>query len=119
MENSWQLGTTYYKTGPYVIFSQPGGPFTPVFPAQNSGAIWDAWPGPESMVFAYGPWIIPGCGHGIHEYKIIQEYDYDMEQPVQLLACNVCTYVQRAVYGVLENGMPELYDSYLYCVIVA
>jgi len=119
VQNSWQLGTTYYKTGPYSIFSQPGGPFTAVLPALTQGEPWEDWPGAESMVFAYGPWIMPGCGHPIHEYDIIQEYDFDLDQPVQLLACAACSYCQRAVYGTLENGMPELYDPNLYCVIVA
>src|ERR1700690_2882083 len=119
MENSWQLGTTYYKTGSYAIFSQPGGPFTAVLPGLPQGEPWPDWPGAGSMVYAYGPWIIPGCLHPCHMYKIIPEYDYDLGQPVQLLTCNACTYCQRAVYGVLENGMPELYDPLLYAVIVA
>lgn len=119
MQNSWQLGTPYYTTGPYAIFSQPGGPFTPVLPALNSGTPWPEFPGAATMVFSYGPWIIPGCGHPIHMYKVVQEYDFNLSQPVQLLTCNACSFVQRAVYGTAPNGLPELYDPNTYAVIVA
>ena len=59
-----------------------------------------------------------GCGHRFDAYKVLQEYDYTQNEPCQLLVCALCQFVQRAVYGVNQNGMPLLYDATLYVVIV-
>jgi hypothetical protein len=101
------------------FFTQPGGPFTKVLPELAQGEIWPDFPGPSQMVYSYGPWVQPSCLHPQHEYTIIQDFDYVLNQPVQLITCSVCSFIQRAVYGTAPNGMPELYDPTLYAVIVA
>lgn len=113
--NDWQLGTTYYKTGPYSIFSQPGGPFTAVLPALSQGQSWPDWPGAGSMVFSYGPsWIGIGCLHPVHSFDIIRDFDYTTDESVALLTCPACSYIQRGV-----EPFEAIYDPNLYCVIIA
>src|SRR5690242_11159438 len=99
-------------------FTQPGGPFTQVFPALPQAQPWPEFPGPSSMVFSYGPWIMPGCLHPIHGFRIIQEFDYDTNQLVSLLTCSCCQYVQRAVEGVDQYGPTAVYNPLTYAVIV-
>lgn len=118
-QNSWQLGVPYtFDLNGVPFWTQPGGPGTQVFPAIEQGEVWPDWPGAAVMVYSYVPWVQPGCLHPIHEFKILQEYDFVEGQPVQLICCQACQYVQRAVYGDGENGMPVLYDPLLYAVIV-
>jgi hypothetical protein len=95
-ENSWVLGTPYYSTGQYSIFSQPGGPFTPVLPGSGQSAPFEAYP-ITGLAYTYSPWWIPGCGHITKEWKIIVDYDYTQDSQVQLICCGVCSYIQRAV----------------------
>jgi hypothetical protein len=118
--NSWTLGTMYYggRLNGAPFFTQEGGPFTAVTPGLPQGQIWEDWPGPESLVFSYGPWIVPACLHPCHEYNIIQDYDYTMNEPVALLTCPVCSLIQRAVYGTCIYGQ-EIYDPNVYAVIAA
>ena len=118
--NSWELGTMYNggKLNGTIFFTQSA-PFQPVTPGLPQGAPFPDWPGAGSMVFSYGPWVQPGCLHPQHQYTIIQEFDYVLNQPVQLITCSVCSFIARAVYGTAPNGMPELYDPNLYAVIVA
>lgn len=119
-QNSWQLGTMYYggKLNGTPFFTQSA-PFQPVFPQLPQGAPWPEWPGAASLVYSYAPWVGIGCLHWIHQYTIIQDYDYEKDQPVALITCPVCSYIQNAVYGQLNNGMQEIYDPYVYAVIVA
>jgi hypothetical protein len=121
--NSWEVGTMYYggRLNGTIFFSQSA-PFQPVTPAITQGEPWTDFPGAGSMVFSYGPWIMPGCGHPIHEFNVIQEYDYTTNQPVALLTCACCSYIQRAVPNSSDTelyGPTAVYDPNLYCVIVA
>jgi len=112
----------YYQgsfNGVANFYTQPGGPGTQVFPANQRNTVWSAWPGAATMTInEVANWVNPGCQHVVKMFTVIQEFDYVLGQPVQLLTCPTCSYVQRAVYGTTQNGMPELYDPYAYCVIV-
>lgn len=119
-QNDWQLGTMYRKglLNGTPFFSQSA-PFQKVFPTNQNNVPWPEWPGAGSMTInECSNWVNPGCLHVVKNFCIIQEFDYVLNQPVQLITCPTCSYIQRAVYGKAQNGMPELYDPYLYCVIV-
>jgi hypothetical protein len=90
-----------------------------VYPQNQRNAVWPDWPGAGVVTInECNNWVNPGCGHVVKEFSVIQEFDYVAGEPVSLLVCPSCSYVQRAVYGTQSNGMPEIYDPNLYCVIV-
>ena len=121
--NTWQIGVPYsfrYQGGGADFWTQPDGPGTQVYPQEQLNNIWPDWPGAATLTINEVPvfGLFAGCGHGFNSWKVLQEYDNVKEQPVQLLVCPLCQYVQRAVYGADQNGMPLLYDPNLYVVIV-
>lgn len=121
-QNRWALGEMYYqgRLNGVPFWTQPGGPGTIVFPQNQRNTPWLDWPGAGTMTInEIANWVNPGCQHVVKMFNVIQEFDYDKGMPVQLLCCPSCSYVQRAVYGQTQNGMPELYDPLLYVVIVA
>jgi hypothetical protein len=100
------------------FFTQPGGPGTQVFPALPQGAPFPDWPGAGSMVFSYGPWVMPGCLHPIKQFRVAQDFDYNTNQLVALLLCPCCQYLQRVIYTQSEYGPTGAFDPNLYAVIV-
>ena len=114
MQNSWQVGALYGGglLNGVPFFTQPGGPFTQVFPALPQWEPWKDWPGSGSMVFSYGPWIGVGCLHSIKRFNIVREFDYNTGQSTAILLCPVCGYCQRNV-----EPYEEIFDPNLYAVI--
>lgn len=101
-QNRWALGEMYgngYVNG-QPFFTQPGGPGTAVFPTEQNGQPWEAWPAAGVIPFIEtgGAWFRPGCQHSIHYWKIIREFDYDTGLSVALVVCSTCQYVQSAQY---------------------
>lgn len=100
-QNRWQLGVPYsFLLNGTPFFTQPGGPFTAVFPAPPNNQPWPEWPIAGMIIGSTGSWWRPGCLHQIDMFRIIAEYDYNLNIPVSLVTCNVCTYVQRVVSAV-------------------
>lgn len=94
--NRWTLGVPYDPTMNGVPFwTQPDGPYTKVFPQMQNNAPWPEYPVPGLVINEYAPFWSPACQHPIKEWKIIQEFDYDSNQAVSLICCNVCTLVQN------------------------
>ena len=117
--NRWTLGVPYsFLLNGAEFFSQPGGPNTAVFPQEQNGP-WADYPIGGMTINETTQWVGTGCGHFTKEYRIVQEFDYVLGQPCQLLTCTICSYVQRVVYGASQYGPGELYDPILYAVIVA
>ncbi len=104
--NTWTLGTLYYPQGPppTTYFTQPGGPFTQVFPTQKNNQPWPEYPIPGLIINEYVPWWTPGCLHSVNYWLVIREFDVYSEQSVALICCPVCSYIQRVI-------MP--YDAWL------
>lgn len=100
-QNRWQIGVMYgngYVNG-QPFFQQPNGPGTAVFPTEQNGQPWSAWPAAGVIPFQeYNPWWSPGCGHSIKFWKIIREFDYDTNQSVALVVCSTCQFVVSAHY---------------------
>jgi hypothetical protein len=121
-QNDWEVGVPLtFKLNGADFFTQPGGPFTTVYPTLPQGAPFPEYPGAGTLVFSYGPWIGIGCGHFIHEFNIRQAVDYTLDPPqlVALLTCPVCSFVQRAVPGTDEYGPTAVYNPLSYAVVVA
>lgn len=79
------------------FFTQPGGPGTQVLPTQQNGTPWVDFPVIGLVIQEYQPWWAPGCGHAIKVLKCIREWDYETDQSVALICCEVCSYVQRTI----------------------
>lgn len=93
--NRYTVGVPYtFQLNGADFFTQPGGPGTQVFPTQQNNTPWADYPIPGLTTNEYVPWFAPGCGHAIKHIKIIPEYDYVNDQPVSLVCCEICTYVQ-------------------------
>lgn len=97
--NDWALGQMYggglLNGNPF--YTQPGGPFTAVYPTQKNAAPWPEYPIPGLFINEYTPWFSPGCGHAIQVWRLIREFDYPSQQSVCLITCEICQYVQNAV----------------------
>src|SRR5271170_5574259 len=98
-QNRWQLGTLYFqgKLNGVDFYTQPGGPFTEVFPTQRNSVQWPEYPIPGLVIQEYSPWWSPGCGHSIKSFKIIREFDYPENSDIALICCEVCSYVQATI----------------------
>lgn len=97
--NDWELGRMYFKglnTAGNAQFTQPGPPFSTVYPQQPQGAPWPDYPVP-GLFYEFGGWNIPSCGHYIVQPKVIREYDYDNNVSVALVTCAVCSLIQYAI----------------------
>jgi len=113
--NRWQLGVMYNNglLNGVPFYVQPDGPGTQVFPTQFNGP-WLAYPIPGQIMNESIPWWTPGCLHAIKFWKVIREWDYDTNQSVALITCEICTYVQNA-YSPFEEWL----DPVAHAIIVA
>jgi hypothetical protein len=69
------VGTLYEKNWGGIAFTQPGGPYTQVFPAEAVNVPFTAYPVP-GQVFAENssPWVC-GCLHWVDEPMVFQDHD--------------------------------------------
>jgi hypothetical protein len=115
-ENRWAVGTMYgngYLNG-QPFFTQPAGPFTAVLPPTPNNVPWEEYPIKGLVISAYVPWFSPGCQHAIKQWKMIQEFDYDTNQSVELVCCLICAYVQSSHFQPAETWL----DALLYPIII-
>jgi hypothetical protein len=118
--NSWQLGVPYDFTMNGVPFWTQSAPFQPVFPTQQNGP-WPEYPIAGGIINEFSPWWAPGCGHAIKLWRIFQEYDYVAGQPVSLICCNICTYIQQVAPlnggAVADFDTQNVYNPYQQAII--
>jgi hypothetical protein len=111
------VGSLYYggKVNGQVVWTQPGGPGTQVFPLPPSlyPSVYQGFP---QSVFAYqGLYSWPYCGHWINEPEIITQYDPTNDVQAAILVCPVCGTVGYIVepadqwweswYGAYSTGL--------------
>jgi hypothetical protein len=114
--NDWTPGRMYYPQGPppTTYYTQPGAPFTTVYPQQKNAQPWPEWPVIGQIIQEFAPYWSPACGHSIKEWLVIREYDYVEETSVALICCRVCSMVQ-GVYRPFEAWL----DPLQHAIIVA
>ena len=91
MANSWQVGTMYIQpNGPNGLFRQPGGRVRLSYPQQQTSVnYYETTPFSElTGVFS------AGCGHFQNYPTMQQEYDEITGQPVMLITCAICSFIQ-------------------------
>lgn len=115
-DNDWSVGTMYIKpNGPNGYFRQPGGSGTQVFPAQVTGQVsyFEVTPFSELT----GSFIM-GCQHSMDYITVYRDIDMEDGISVALIACSVCSYVQRVIKpfedAVLGSGNGNLINQVLY-----
>jgi hypothetical protein len=115
-QNRWQIGALYYgglQNG-QPFWTQPGGIGTIVYPQPQNGP-WTDYPIGGLTINETGfAWWLPGCGHSIQAWRLIQEFDYDTNQSVMLITCPSCSWVQNVL-----SPASEAYDPISHCIIVA
>jgi hypothetical protein len=106
MAHQWQVGELYlgFNRNGLPVFSQPGGPGTPVlpaaptlFPAQNQGY--------PQQVMSYPSLYAAGCNHQFNCYEIFEVLSPSDGHQVALVCCPVCSYIQEIIdpYSQYQN----------------
>jgi len=92
--NDWVVGVQWDKKFNNIAWSQPGGPGTPVFPAQPTG---------NSDLFSVLPFnsktgtYIMGCNHSMDQVWLQRDWDYINNVAVGLILCPQCSYCSRVI----------------------
>lgn len=84
------------KVNGIVVWKQPGGVGTavfPQFPSQNPVTV-NGFP---SAPMAYNGLYVWGCGHWSNTLETFQQYDPAKQKQALLLCCPMCSYVQAIV----------------------
>lgn len=95
MPNDWTVGALYDPGFNNVEWSQPGGPNTPVSPAQVTGGfdLLSIKPFNERTGQYIGV-----CNHSFNECFVFRDIDKDNGGvSVALLCCPICSCVQRTI----------------------
>jgi hypothetical protein len=88
------IGTIYVPGWMGIAWSQPGGPGTQVFPAENTGPF-TAYPvGGQLFAENSGLWFF-GCQHSVMLPMIFRDYDSVTLMSAAMICCPICTYLQR------------------------
>lgn len=91
--NNFIIGTPYDPNYNGIAWKQPGGPNTPVYPQQvTGGGPISTTPTTElSGYFSYN------CSHQVNSPVIFWDVDLSTGDQVVLVACPVCSTVQRSM----------------------
>ena len=92
--NTWIEGALYYPGGVGGIWTQPGGPGTTVFPQQQTGNTDLFSPAPFNENTGQFTGV---CGHSFSYCTVYRDYDQETDLSVALLACPLCSCIQRAI----------------------
>lgn len=92
------------------FYSQPGGPFTQVFPTQVDAQPWPDYPIPGQILQETNPWWFPNCQHSLKFWSVIREWDYDENIDCALICCSICSYIQ-AVYRPFDSWLNPIEHS--------
>lgn len=85
------LGSFYIPNYNGIAWTQPGGPNTKVFPAQNDGPFLQ-YPTPGQFISEAGEALWRGpCGHGWDTFQIWKDFDDLTGQSVAIVACPICS----------------------------
>jgi hypothetical protein len=92
-----QLGTLYIPNYHGIAWSQPGGPFTTVYPQEENAPYNPPQnPIPPGQFFCEtgsALWIV-GCGHGVDEPHVWRDFNTDTNTSCAVIGCNLCSFVQ-------------------------
>ena len=107
------IGSLYDPLWNGIPWSQPI-PGGPVFPAQQIGVEYEFEPTPGSIIWSEnsGLWVL-GCGHWQNAMTIFQGWDAINNISAAILACSVCSYVQRIIEPYDEISNPNSYPIIL------
>lgn len=94
----YEVGILYRggKINGQQVYTQPGGPGTPVvpLPPQQYPGHDEGYP---QIPFAYFGFLLMGCGHWINSCEVNQVYDPYTGMQAALLCCPICGYIQEIV----------------------
>jgi hypothetical protein len=100
----------------YILWTQPGGPGTTVYPQQEN-AIYDPPqnPIPPGIFFSEssGLWFA-GCGHNYDALHIFMDYDTDTGTQAAVGCCPLCSYIQLVI-----SPYSAISDMMMYPIIVS
>lgn len=92
--NDWAIGALYIPGGPGGFWTQPDGIGTTVFPqqVQSNSNILTIEPFSElTGTYRFA------CGHSVNMVQVYTDVDYTDGESVALLACPMCSFVQRFI----------------------
>jgi hypothetical protein len=100
-----EVGTLYNPSGDAIpgtlppLYTQPGGPGTPVFPQP-----YDSAPGEfEPPLIATGMYSA-GCGHIFNCNAVFKQFDIITQKDKAIICCPVCTYILAIEdYDIFQN----------------
>jgi hypothetical protein len=110
------LGTLYLSPYNYIKWTQPGGPFTTVYP-QEENSIYNPPqnPIPPGQFFceATGLWVA-GCGHFYDCAHIFMDQDSDTSVLAAVGCCPLCSYIQFII-----SPYSDISDTNKYPILIS
>lgn len=106
-ENLPPIGALYIPNWNGIAWSQPNGFGTTVYPQEQIGTPFAAYPVVgEIWAENSGLWVL-GCGHWENAVIIFRDYDEMLGSSAALVCCALCTYIQRIIepYEEFTNPM--------------
>lgn len=92
--NDFVLGALYVPNFNGIPWSQPGGPYSPVFPKNITGGF-DLL---STVAFnTLTGQYIGVCGHSFNQVVVFRDFDYETGMSVAILGCPQCSCVQRVI----------------------
>jgi hypothetical protein len=88
------LGTLYSPNFNGVSWSQPGGPGTQVFPAQQINIPWTNYPVPGWFFSENSGLYVAGCQHWMDYPRLFFDHDNMLNEDIVLVCCALCSYLQ-------------------------
>lgn len=90
------LGSLLYPDWNGIAWVQSGGPGTTVLPGPNDGPFGYPVPGVNMQESGSGLWPSV-CGHWLDTWEIFMGYDEVSNQNAAIVACPVCSCVNRII----------------------
>lgn len=104
MQNGWVEGTMYKNGGDIgppgaggYGYTQPGGPFTPVYPQQTSDPSSVIAPFSTKSVSQATGQLAFVCGHILNMCLVYKDFDYTTNKSCALICCPACTCISSVV----------------------
>lgn len=112
--NDWQIGALYIPGGPGGFWTQPDGINGLVYPQQPTGnaELLSILPYNEKT----GVYLF-GCGHSVNQAQIFTDWDYDTGMTVAIIACPMCSFVQRTIEPASDAVGPSVAASLINAII--
>lgn len=92
----WTVGELYlgFNRNGLPVFTQPGGPGTPVFP-QAPTIFPQQYQGYQQVPMSYPSLYVAGCLHQFNCYEIFEVDSPNDGNQVALACCPICSYIQE------------------------